>query len=340
MATSTVPYEPFTTADVLRDLEAGRSLPLRPADRLVHLSSPPRPTAGGASFLRSSLAASVLARVHPRLARRSLLRLWFTPWVHPAARLPIVDLPVDVAPWSLGEGENVLRGYTAGSGSTVVLVHGWSGRAADWRHLAADLVAAGHRVVVPDLPAHGSSPGRRTDLFELGDALAEVLVHERPAAVVAHSLGFPTTVLALQHGAPAPATIVAVAPGRRLAHAVAAFVVRAQLRPALADELRRGIEARFGAEVWSELDVDGSLPTLGVPGLVVHDRDDDEVPLDDARSIAERWPGAELITTAGLGHRRIVRDATVRAAIVGHVAGVARSSGATHREVDTARAAA
>lgn len=315
MSTSVSP-EPITMADVLRDLEAGRSLPLRPAGRLPQLTSLPRPTLGGRSFLRSYLAARTLGRLHPRLARRSLLRLWETPWVHPASRRPVIAPPGDPVPWTLPAGGTQMHGYTAGRGPTVVLVHGWAGRAADWRHLAADLAAGGFRVVVPDLPAHGATSGTRTDLFELSAALTEVLAQERPVAVVAHSLGFPTTMLALEHAAEVPPAIVAVAPGRRLDDAVSRFTLRARFATPLADELRRGIEERFGGGVWSELDVGRSLPSLRARGLIVHDTDDDEVPPDDARAIATRWPDAELVMTTGLGHRRIVRDGSVRAVIV------------------------
>jgi pimeloyl-ACP methyl ester carboxylesterase len=315
-STPTSPEPSITVDDVLRDLEAGRSLPLRPPDRLAHLPSLPRPTLGGRSFLRSYLAARTLGRLHPRLARRSLLRLWSTPWVHPAASQPVVDPPGDPAPWTLETAELPLQGYAAGDGPTVVLVHGWAGRAADWRHLAGDLVASGYRVVAPDLPAHGATRGVRTDLYELAGTLAEVLDRERPVAVVAHSLGFPTTMLAIEGTAEVPTAIVAVSPGRRLDRAVGAFTTRARLSAPLAGELSRGIEARFGSAVWSELDVDRVLPSLRALGLVVHDTDDDEVPIEDARAIASEWPDAELVVTNGLGHRRIVRDASVRAAIV------------------------
>lgn len=316
MTSTSHQLEPPTLAEIMQDLEAGRSLPLRRTDRLLSLTALPRPTLGGRTFRWTYLSAGTLGRVHPRLARRSLMRLWFTPWVHPSALKPVDDLSDDFAAWSLRTTGLTLHGYAGGTGPTVVLVHGWAGRAADWRHLAADLTSSGWRVVVPDLPAHGMSPGRRTDLFQLGRAVAAVLEHEHPAAVIAHSLGFPATMLALEDGAPAPSTLVALAPGRRIAHAVEGFGRRARLRPALKEELRRGLEERFGDDVWDVLDVDRVLPLLETKGLVVHDVDDDEVPLSDAQHIADGWPGAELRTTEGLGHRRILRDGPVRASIV------------------------
>ena len=50
--------------------------------------------------------------------------------------------------------------------------------------------------------------------------------------------------------------------------------------------------------------------------LVFHDRDDLTVPYDDGAAIAAAWPGAELVTTSGLGHRDIVRDRGVVARAV------------------------
>lgn len=316
MTTVSHPLQPLTLADILQDLESGRSLPLRPLDRLTNLTSLRRPTLGGRAFSITYLSARALGRVHPRLARRLLLRLWVTPWVHPSALNPVEDLPSDVTAWSLEGDGPTLNGYVGGTGPVVVLVHGWAGRAADWRHLAADLIGAGWRVVVPDLPGHGMTPGRRTDLFELGRAVSAVLDHERPAAVVTHSMGFPATMLALEDGGHRPDTLVALAPGRRIAHAVDGFARRAALPAGLAEELRRALEQRFGPDIWHVLDVDRVLPLLQADGLVIHDVDDDEVPLSDAQQIAAGWPGAELVTTEGLGHRRILRDGTVRARVL------------------------
>jgi pimeloyl-ACP methyl ester carboxylesterase len=250
------------TADVLHDLEVGRSQAWRPAEPVLSPAARPRPTVDGWTFRRTYLAAKVLGRIHPRLARRSLLKLWFTPWVHPSALRPVADLPEGLRPWTLATAGPQLHGFHGGAGPTAVLVHGWAGRAADWRHLASDLLAAGWRVVAPDLPAHGRTPGDRTDLFELGRALAAVLDRERPAVVVAHSMGFPATLRALEEGARRPDLIVALAPGRSITRALAGFATRARLRPALVDELRRGLEDRFGADVWEVLDADRVVPAL------------------------------------------------------------------------------
>jgi pimeloyl-ACP methyl ester carboxylesterase len=50
--------------------------------------------------------------------------------------------------------------------------------------------------------------------------------------------------------------------------------------------------------------------------LVIHDRDDGEVPFLHGERLAAAWPNAQLIATHGLGHRRILREPAVLAAAV------------------------
>ncbi len=69
--------------------------------------------------------------------------------------------------------------------------------------------------------------------------------------------------------------------------------------------------ARRIAMPWSAFSLPELAPALKAPLLVIHDRDDGEVPWQHGRVITHDWPGAQLLTTDGLGHRRILRDANV-----------------------------
>jgi hypothetical protein len=59
---------------------------------------------------------------------------------------------------------------------------------------------------------------------------------------------------------------------------------------------------------------------MGTPLLVVHDRDDNEVPWQDGAIIARAWPDAVFSSTGGIGHRRILRDPSVIRAVATFVA--------------------
>jgi pimeloyl-ACP methyl ester carboxylesterase len=85
-----------------------------------------------------------------------------------------------------------MRYLVGGQGPPLVLVHGLAGAAANWIELAR-LLAARHRLIVPELPGHGGSaplpaaPG----LDAFADRVLAIAAREDacPAALVGHSLG-------------------------------------------------------------------------------------------------------------------------------------------------------
>src|SRR5262249_12673032 len=88
------------------------------------------------------------------------------------------------------------------------------------------------------------------------------------------------------------------------------FAARLGLPREVVDEMRRRSERRIGV-AWREL----SVPTLArgftAPLLLVHDRDERDVAIEDARAIVAAWPRATLVETNGLGHSGILRDRAV-----------------------------
>ena len=95
----------------------------------------------------------------------------------------------------------------AGSGPPVLLLHGFTGRAADWTSLAAALRRAGHRTISVDLLGHGRSPapldpGRYAIDRQAADlaALLRDVVGPSSADVVGYSMGARIALrLALDH---------------------------------------------------------------------------------------------------------------------------------------------
>ena len=77
--------------------------------------------------------------------------------------------------------------------ATVLLLHGWAGTAElNWSHVYAPLVAAGYRVVAPDLPGHGHGARDIAFTFEgVADAAASLVKDSGAEKVVVagHSMG-------------------------------------------------------------------------------------------------------------------------------------------------------
>jgi pimeloyl-ACP methyl ester carboxylesterase len=271
----------------------------------------PRPPISLA-FVRAGLA--VTARVSPALTARWAERLFFTP-PRPRAsrsRMPAGAQRLEIA---FGGGPGRIAVWSWGSGPIVYLLHGWGGRAEQLAAFVAPLLARGFRVVALDGPGHGASPGRRSSGPEIGRALAAVAAELGPASgVVAHSLGAAAVTFAMREGLTVGRAAFIGPPADPLVW-VDMFARRLGLGPSVMSEMKRRSEARIKAR-WADLPL---VPLHGVPTppplLVVHDRDDREVSWDDGVSVAAAWPGARLMETEGLGHRRVLRDPSVVASV-------------------------
>ena len=73
--------------------------------------------------------------------------------------------------------------------------------------------------------------------------------------------------------------------------------------------------ANYGSNLERRVSTLNNVRTLSMPALVIHDDSDTDIPWEDGRAVADAWPGAEFMLTHGLGHRRILRDPAVVAAI-------------------------
>lgn len=245
-------------------------------------------------------------------------RLWFRTrrYAAPAAELALagtaerLTLDVDGRPLAI---------YRWGAGPVILFLHGWSGRATHVNAFVEPLTAAGYCVLAFDAPAHGNTPGRRTNLPEISAALRAIADAYGPLhGAIAHSFGGMVLAYALHHGL-AVDRAVCIATPARLEFLLERFARLLALPDAVQQDLRRRLEKRFAEDVCELMSADSNARTLNIPALIVHDRDDHDVPWTQGVLIAEAWPGAQWLATRGLGHRRILRDAATVQAIVDFV---------------------
>ncbi|HSK77610.1 MAG TPA: alpha/beta fold hydrolase [Thermoanaerobaculia bacterium] len=250
---------------------------------------------------------NALGRTVPPLAGRWALDLFCTPMRHPEPARE-KELLRTAEAFTVPFQNAQLAAHAWGEGPAVLLVHGWSGRGAQLGAFVQPLVDAGHRVVAFDLPAHGRTPGRRLNGFDGRDAVLRMGEAVGPfQAVIAHSFGAVCTTLALKEGMVA-GRVAYLAPACHLDQAVRGFARQLGLSWPVEWGLREEMERTFGPGVWAQVSGSVIARSFRLPALIVHDIEDAEVPWREGQSLAHAWPGARLITTSGLGHRRILRD--------------------------------
>ncbi|MGW2227093.1 alpha/beta fold hydrolase [Streptomyces formicae] len=268
---------------------------------------------------------NAVARPAPVLAGR----LAFGLFCHPVRRGKV--LPAERAAHEravteeLSVNGKLVRVYRWGTGERpVLMLHGWQSRASRYAAFVPHLEALGLSPVSFDAPGHGSSGGRSTTILEYREIIGGL--QRRYGAfhsVVAHSLGATSMLLALR-GDVRAGRLVTVAAVKDFGHFPDEFARILGLRNGLREDLRDRIEHRLFAEVadpWALFDATRGPEEINVPMRIIHDTDDDMVPVAQAHALKEAYgEQAELVITAGLGHRKILGEPEIVASAMEFIA--------------------
>jgi pimeloyl-ACP methyl ester carboxylesterase len=203
----------------------------------------------------------------------------------------------------------------------VLIAHGWTSEASFMAVFAEQLRRTGFRVVTFDQPGHGKSEQRHASLVDCSRALVQVAEALGPVRyAVAHSMGGLAVLMAGEGEAPMPRPC----PFERYVLVSTPNQFTAITRE-FADELGLddwGLRAferhlqRIAHRTVASFSAVNLLSAIDRPALILHARDDTEVPFRNAEEIRAACPRAELRAFDGLGHRNILfAPPVIRAAI-------------------------
>jgi pimeloyl-ACP methyl ester carboxylesterase len=254
------------------------------------------------------LGFAVGSRLAPNRTVDRAARLFATPFASSRSRARAAQ-PDD----AMQRGQLVINGesiatYVWGDPATqpyALLVHGWSSFGLRYLPWITKLREMGYAVVTFDQPGHGASSG---SLCTLPDFIATIrAIGQRfgnAALAIGHSMGGAAVALAQDEHWYAQ-RLVLIAPAADIEAAAGRFIRFVRLGEHLRDRFIAWCEQYTGVCI-RELQVHRHVPSLGQPGLIVHDLDDREVPWDEGERYARYWPGSRLLTTQGLGHHRVL----------------------------------
>ncbi|PHM20104.1 MAG: lysophospholipase [Curvibacter sp. PD_MW3] len=287
----------------------------------------PMPYGNGPVVRLFRLGLGASQRLWPGLAVRAAHRLFGTPlpprWL---SRRQPWQTDWQMASWPFERASLTLytRATTApGTGPVVLLVHGWGGHAGQMLALAEALTAQGLQPVLVEMPAHGRSGGGVSNLPQFARALDYVAGRLQQQghtlqAVVAHSLGANAAAYAVSRGLEVQ-RLVLLAPPASPYEYTRLFARMFSLSETTRAAMQQRIEAREGI-VMPQFEPAAVGPRIQIPTLVVHDRGDRINRFADGLAYSRAIAEAQLIATEGLGHAKILKEASVLAEVARFVA--------------------
>ena len=196
------------------------------------------------------------------------------------------------------------------SDKKVILVHGWSGRGTQLVKIADKLLELGFSTISFDAPAHGKSPGKTTLMTEFIESILELEKQfGKFEFIIGHSLGGMSTLNSIKKGLDVKKAII-VGSGDSVNDILFDFVNRLKLKSKIAVKMRESFENEYQMNMES-FSAYVAAKNVNIPVLVIHDKDDEDVPYCASENIHKNLENSKLLLTENLGHRKILGDKEV-----------------------------
>jgi pimeloyl-ACP methyl ester carboxylesterase len=206
--------------------------------------------------------------------------------------------------------KNIVVYHFGASEKKMLLVHGWSGRGTQLVKFAEAFVKLGYETISFDAPAHGKSPSNSTLMPEFIESILEIDKQFGPfEAAVGHSLGGMSLLNAIKKGLKLNRLVI-IGSGDVVQDIINDFVRKLELDAKFNNLLRIHFENKHQLSMDS-FSAYHAAKTVDFPTLVIHDQDDDEVPVSCAHHIHQNLKNGALMLTENLGHRKILGDSKV-----------------------------
>jgi pimeloyl-ACP methyl ester carboxylesterase len=258
------------------------------------------------------LTAKLLEAISPKLATLFAAKLFSTPIKHKIPKREWhMDTKSDKQKIWIPSIKKEIQIYNYGTNTKkILLVHGWSGRGTQLVKIVDELLEMGYQIVSFDAPAHGKSQGKTASML---DFIASILELEKLFGpfefAIGHSLGGMSVLNAIKQKLNIKKAVI-IGSGDIIQDIIEDFIKQLQLKPNIAITLKKHFEKKHG-ELMEDYAASLAAQSVKIPILIIHDKNDDDVPVKAAYNIHKHLENSELLITEGLGHRKILGNEAV-----------------------------
>ena len=246
---------------------------------------------------------NTLSYFQPKKATQIAYRLFSEPRKGKLLKDNLPNFLLDIPSQRFPADEHHLETYIwKGNDNVILLVHGWESNTARWEQLLPYLQRTGSTIVAIDAPGHGLSGGSEFNVIKYASYIEVAVKEYKPKVLIGHSIGGAACIYYQSQyqnqdlekmvvlGAPSDYTII-----------VGNYVNLLSLNNRMKRLLERAFSEKFNKEI-SEFSMAAFAKEIQIPGLIVHDVEDDIVAFGEGQKIAAAWKNADFIETEGLGH--------------------------------------
>jgi len=255
------------------------------------------------------LQGKILQCVAPSLATKYAIKLFKTPVKFKTPeREKMMAKSAQKEMLFIPELNKKVMVYTYGySKRKILLVHGWSGRGTQLYKIADKLLENGFMTISFDAPAHGKSEGKETLMNEFITVSKFLEKKYGPFEyAIGHSLGGMAILNSIKQGLTLKKTII-IGAGDIITDIFKGFVKKIELKQNMVAKMQRIFFKKFGEDM-DNYSASIAAKSVKIPTLIIHDTEDNEVPVSCAYNIRQNIEQGELLITNGLGHTRILKD--------------------------------
>ncbi|RSK40615.1 alpha/beta hydrolase [Mangrovimonas spongiae] len=196
-----------------------------------------------------------------------------------------------------------------GNKETVLLVHGWESNSARWKNLILELKKQDFNIIALDAPAHGNSGGNRFNALLYAEFINVISQRFKPTVIIGHSVGGMASIFSQsKYQNTSVKKIILLGAPSEFKNILERYTNMLGYNQRTITQINTTIIERYGASP-EDFSTAKQLKNITSKGLIIHDKEDDIIPYEDAILIKKHFKSSTLITTNGLGHS--LRDTSI-----------------------------
>lgn len=192
-----------------------------------------------------------------------------------------------------------------GKKQTILLAHGWESNSARWQDLITNLKKRDYGVVALDAPAHGRSGSNRFNAIIYSEFIKVASERFEPNIIIGHSVGgMASAYFQFKYQKEYIKKIILLGAPSEFKDVLERYSNMLGYNKRVRKQINQIIQERFG-NAPEEYSTAKCFEQIIAKGLIIHDKEDDIIPYNDAIQIQAKYKNSVLITTEGFGHSLI-----------------------------------